>query len=147
MAFFIAATNAHEETGLRRLQVLLPVRDGRDAGASPGPFSLEDFLDLIRACKEKSVADRPIMNATADKKRAARSHPAQVITDQLGLTEQEAEDPRVHPPAPDGKRDGTAKGAGNPQGGRDCQPPDPESGSTGIVTDCKERGWGRWRSL
>ncbi|MEI7648620.1 MAG: hypothetical protein WCJ47_02790, partial [Methanomicrobiales archaeon] len=51
---------------------------------------LEDFLNLIRACKEKSVADRPIMNVPQTKNRVAASTTAQVITDQLGLTEQEA---------------------------------------------------------
>jgi hypothetical protein len=43
--------------------------------------------DLIRTCKEKSVADRPIMNAP----RAHRKHiaPAPSVIDQLGLDEQE----------------------------------------------------------
>jgi tetratricopeptide (TPR) repeat protein len=52
-------------------------------------IQLADFLELIRAGKEQSVADRPIMNADKAKKRAAATPPAPVIADHLGLTEQE----------------------------------------------------------
>jgi tetratricopeptide (TPR) repeat protein len=89
MAFLIAGTNAHEEqdyTGCKHYCL-----SGIDVmPAFTRAIRLEDFLDLIRACKEKSVADRPIMNVPPTKKRAASSPPAQVITDQLGLTDQEA---------------------------------------------------------
>ena len=61
--FFHHRIQCSGRDGLRGLQVLLPLRDGRDACAFPRRSSLEDFLQLIRACKEKSVADRPIMNA------------------------------------------------------------------------------------
>jgi len=50
---------------------------------------LVDFLNLMQATKEQSVADRPIMNAEKSKKRAAATPPAPVIADQLGLTETE----------------------------------------------------------
>jgi len=50
---------------------------------------LENYLQLIQVCKERSIADRPIMNAPQAKKRAAAVAPAQVITEQLGLSEQE----------------------------------------------------------
>jgi hypothetical protein len=50
---------------------------------------LEDYLQLIRACKEQSIADRPIMNEPRIKKRAPAVPPVQILTDQLGLTEQE----------------------------------------------------------
>jgi hypothetical protein len=46
-----------------------------------------DFLRLIRTCKEKSVADRPIMNAPQAHRRPAATAPS--LTDQLGLSEQE----------------------------------------------------------
>ncbi len=89
MAFFIAGTNAQEEQDFAGCKYYC--LSGMDVlPAHSRAIHLEDFLTLIRACKEKSVADRPIMNVPQTKKRAAASTPAQVITDQLGLTEQEA---------------------------------------------------------
>ncbi|MDO8873528.1 MAG: tetratricopeptide repeat protein [Methanoregula sp.] len=89
MAFFIAGTNAHEEQDYAGCKYYC--LSGMDVmPAHTRAISLEDFLSLIRTCKEKSVADRPIMNVPQVKKRAAASQPTQVITDQLGLTEQEA---------------------------------------------------------
>lgn len=89
MAFFIAGTNAHEEQDYAGCKY--HCLSGMDViPAHTRAIHLEDFLTLIRSCKEKSVADRPIMNVPQVKKRAAASQPAQVITDQLGLTEQEA---------------------------------------------------------
>jgi tetratricopeptide (TPR) repeat protein len=51
----------------------------------------EDFLQLIRACKERSIADRPIMNMPHAGKHPAAPPgvQAQEISDQLGLSEQE----------------------------------------------------------
>jgi len=89
MAFFIAGTNAHEEQDYAGCKYYC--LSGMDVmPAHTRAIQLEDFLALIRACKEKSVADRPIMNVPQVIKRAAASPPAQVVTDQLGLTEQEA---------------------------------------------------------
>ena len=89
MAFFIAGTNAHEKQDYAGCKYYC--LSGMDVvPAHTRAIHLEDFLNLIRSCKEKSVADRPIMNVPQVKKRAATSPPAQVITDQLGLTEQEA---------------------------------------------------------
>ena len=89
MAFFIAGTNAHEEQDYAGCKYYC--LSGMDVmPAHTRAIHLEDFLNLIRSCKEKSVADRPIMNVPQVKKRAAAGQPAQVITDQLGLTEQEA---------------------------------------------------------
>ena len=89
MAFFIAATNAHEKQDYAGCKYYC--LSGMDVmPAYTRAIHLEDFLNLIRSCKEKSVADRPIMNVHQVKKRAVTSPPAQVITDQLGLTEQEA---------------------------------------------------------
>ena len=87
--FFIAGTNAYEEQNYAGCKYYC--LSGMDVmPAHTRAIHLEDFLTLIRTCKEKSVADRPIMNVPHTKKRAAASAPAQVITDQLGLTEQEA---------------------------------------------------------
>ncbi|MDO9034423.1 MAG: tetratricopeptide repeat protein [Methanoregula sp.] len=87
--FFIAATNAHEEQDYCSCKYFC--LSGMDVmPAHTRAIHLEDFLNLIRTCKEKSVADRPIMNVPQAKKRAPASAPAQVITDQLGLTEHEA---------------------------------------------------------
>ena len=87
--FFIAGTNAHEEQNYAACKYYC--LSGMDVmPAHTRAIHLEDFLNLLRACKEKSVADRPIMNVPQVKKRAPASQPAQVITDQLGLTEQEA---------------------------------------------------------
>jgi len=47
----------------------------------------EDFLRLIRACKEKSVADRPIMNVPQAQRKTAAPGPS--VSDQLGLDERE----------------------------------------------------------
>jgi tetratricopeptide (TPR) repeat protein len=89
MAFFIAGTNAHEEQDYAGCKYYC--LSGMDVmPAHTRAIHLEDFLNLIRSCKEKSVADRPIMNVPQTKKRAAAAQPAHVITDQLGLTEQEA---------------------------------------------------------
>ena len=90
MTFFIAGTTAHEEEDYARCKYCC--LSGMDVmPAHTRTIHLEDFLTLIRSCKEKSVADRPIMNIPHAKKRAAASQPAKVITDQLGLTEQEAQ--------------------------------------------------------
>ncbi|PKL69929.1 MAG: hypothetical protein CVV30_00720 [Methanomicrobiales archaeon HGW-Methanomicrobiales-1] len=89
MTYFIAGTNAHEEQDYAGCKYCC--LSGMDVmPAHTRAIHLEDFLSLIRACKEKSAADRPIMNVPRVKKRAAAGPPAQVITDQLGLTEQEA---------------------------------------------------------
>jgi tetratricopeptide (TPR) repeat protein len=89
MAFFIAATNAQKEqdyTGCKYFCLC-----GMDVmPAHTRMIQLEDFLTLIRECKERSVADRPIMNVPQARKRVAATPPAQVLFDQLGLTGQEA---------------------------------------------------------
>jgi tetratricopeptide (TPR) repeat protein len=88
MAFFIAGTNAHEEQNYAGCKYYC--LSGMDVmPAHTRVIYLEDFLNLLRACKERAVADRPILNLPQVKKRAAAGPPAQVITDQLGLTEQE----------------------------------------------------------
>ncbi|MDD1695784.1 MAG: hypothetical protein LUQ54_02690 [Methanoregula sp.] len=88
IAFFIAAANAHEEMDYAGCKYyclcgidVMPVHTRA--------IRLDDYLQLIKACKERSIADRPIMNAPLTKKRSVVVPKSQVITDQLGLTEQE----------------------------------------------------------
>ena len=87
-AFFIAATNAQEEMDYAGCKYYCLC--GIDVmPAHTRAIGLEDYLQLIRACKERSIADRPIMNAPQTKKRSIAIPKSQVITDQLGLSEQE----------------------------------------------------------
>ena len=88
IAFFIAATNAQEEMDYAGCKYYCLC--GIDVmPAHTRAIKLEDYLQLIRACKERSIADRPIMNAPQTKKRSVAVPKSQDISDQLGLTEQE----------------------------------------------------------
>jgi Flp pilus assembly protein TadD len=88
IAFFIAASNAQEEMDYAGCKYYCLC--GIDVmPAHTRTISFEDYLQLIRACKERSIADRPIMNAPQTKKRSVAVPKSQVITDQLGLSEQE----------------------------------------------------------
>jgi hypothetical protein len=88
IAFFIVATNAQEETDYAGCKYYCLC--GIDVmPAHTRAIRLEDYLQQIRACKERSIADRPIMNAPQTKKRSVAVPKSQVITDQLGLSEQE----------------------------------------------------------
>jgi tetratricopeptide (TPR) repeat protein len=88
IAFFITATNAQEEMDYAGCKYYCLC--GVDVmPAHSRAIRLEDYLQLIRACKEGSIADRPIMNAPQTKKRTGTVPPVKIITDQLGLSEQE----------------------------------------------------------
>jgi tetratricopeptide (TPR) repeat protein len=88
IAFFIAATNAQEETDYAGCKYYCLC--GIDVmPAHTRAIRLEDYLQLIRACKERSIADRLIMNAPQTKKRSVAVPKSPVIGDQLGLSEQE----------------------------------------------------------
>jgi tetratricopeptide (TPR) repeat protein len=88
IAFFITATNAQEEMDYAGCKYYCLC--GVDVmPAHSRAIGLEDYLQLIRACKERSIADRPIMNAPQTKKRTVTVPPVKIITDQLGLSEQE----------------------------------------------------------
>jgi Flp pilus assembly protein TadD len=88
IAYFIAATNAQEDMDYAGCKYFCLC--GVDVmPAHSRAIRLEDYLQLIRACKERSIADRPIMNAPETKKRTVSVPPVKVITDQLGLSEQE----------------------------------------------------------
>jgi tetratricopeptide (TPR) repeat protein len=88
ITYFITATNAQEEMDYAGCKYYCLC--GVDVmPAHSRAIRLEDYLQLIRACKERSIADRPIMNAPQTRKRTATVPPVKVITDQLGLSEQE----------------------------------------------------------
>ncbi|MFA4861548.1 tetratricopeptide repeat protein [Methanoregula sp.] len=88
IAFFIMATNALEEADYAGCKYCCLC--GMDVMPHHSrTIQLEDYLRLIRTCKEQSVADRPIMHSALAKKRTQKIPQAQVITDQLGLSEQE----------------------------------------------------------
>jgi tetratricopeptide (TPR) repeat protein len=88
IAYFITATSAQEEMNYADCKYYCLC--GVDVmPAHSRAIRLEDYLQLIRGCKERSIADRPIMNATETKKRAVPVPPVKVINDQLGLSEQE----------------------------------------------------------
>jgi hypothetical protein len=50
---------------------------------------LEDFLALVKSCKDRSIADRPIMDLPPVKRRGAQVPVALQIRDELNLDEQE----------------------------------------------------------
>ncbi|MDD1692879.1 MAG: hypothetical protein LUQ05_06825 [Methanoregula sp.] len=88
IAYFITATSAQEEMDYAGCKYYCLC--GVDVmPAHSCAIGLEDYLQLIRACKERSVADRPIMHAPQTKKRTVTVPPVKIITDQLGLSEQE----------------------------------------------------------
>ena len=87
-AFFIAATNAQEERDYASCKYYCLC--GIDVTpAYSRTIRLENYLQLVQACKENAIADRPIMNVPQTKKRAVAVAPAQMITERLGLSEQE----------------------------------------------------------
>ena len=86
MAFFITASNALEETDYPGCKYYCLC--GMDVmPAHTTLIQSEDFLCLIRICKEKSVADRPIMNDVPAHRKSRATAPS--VMDQLGLDEQE----------------------------------------------------------
>jgi tetratricopeptide (TPR) repeat protein len=88
VAFFMSAANAQEEADYAGCKYYCLC--GIDVmPAHARTIRLDDYLRLIRECKDQSIADRPIMNAPQTKKRGIAAPPVKVITDQLGLTEQE----------------------------------------------------------
>jgi tetratricopeptide (TPR) repeat protein len=88
VSFFVAAENAlleGDHSGCKYYCL-----SGIDViPAHARTIRLEDYLQLVRACKELSIADRLVMHISTIKKPAQRAQPVQQITDQLLLTEQE----------------------------------------------------------
>ena len=108
IVFFIAATNALEETDYAQCKYyclcgmdVMPAR-ARD-------IRLENYLHLIRTCKEQSVADHPIMHTTLQgETRELTESQVQAVFDQLGLSDQEQKIIGFLRFAPEGERDGSA---------------------------------------
>lgn len=88
IALLIAARHALEETDyagckrycLRGIDVL-PVH--------AKAIQLDDFLTLIRSCKDRSIADRPVMDTPHQKRRTPQVPVTQQIRNELDLDEQE----------------------------------------------------------
>jgi tetratricopeptide (TPR) repeat protein len=88
VAFLVAAEHALREGDYSGCKYYCLV--GIDAiPAHALTVRLEDYLRLVRACKEQSIADRQVLHARAVKKPKSRAEPVQQITDRLALTEQE----------------------------------------------------------
>ncbi len=89
-AFIIVAQNALDESEYAECKYYCLC--GLDVLPSHASALIGDrFLPLIRACKEESIADRPIMHAPARAmtRMAAAVPPAKAIADQLQLSEPE----------------------------------------------------------
>jgi len=90
LSFFIAAANALEEGDFAACKYYCLC--GMDVIPTHTKIiRLEDYLGLIRTCKEKTIADRPIMHAPGVKARAApvTIDTGRQVHDQLDLTGQE----------------------------------------------------------
>jgi tetratricopeptide (TPR) repeat protein len=90
MAYFITASNALEEMDFAGCKYLC--LSGMDILPAPSrTLRLEDFLTLVRACKERSVADRPALHSRPQKKKKEAVPRAEALIQKLGLTEPEQE--------------------------------------------------------
>ena len=88
IAFFIAASNALEKTDYGGCKYFC--LSGIDVmPAHTQAIRLEDYLALVRKCKESSLTDCPVMHDRPVQERQEAAPPAQAMCDQLGLTEQE----------------------------------------------------------
>ncbi|MEN6443500.1 MAG: hypothetical protein ABFC71_07105 [Methanoregula sp.] len=88
VAFFIAAQRALEEADYAECKYYslcgMDVLPAQATGCQ-----LEDFLGLIRTCKDQSIAERPVMQAAPIKKRVTTAHPVPVLAQQVELSDQE----------------------------------------------------------
>jgi hypothetical protein len=88
IAFSLAAANAMEEAdyavckyyALCGLDVM-PVQ--------ARAIQLEDFLRIIRDCKDRSIADRPVIHEQRVRSHTGAVPTEKVLSDQLGLTQEE----------------------------------------------------------
>ena len=88
IVFIIAAANALEETDYAQCKYYCLC--GMDVmPAHARDISLENYLQLIRTCKEQSVADHPIMHTPQEETREFTGPQAEAVFDQLGLSDQE----------------------------------------------------------
>jgi Flp pilus assembly protein TadD len=88
MAYFITATNALEDMDFTGCKYLCLA--GMDILPVPSrALRLEDYLQLMRNCKERSIADRPVINAKPVTKKAETVPASVKLVEQLGLSETE----------------------------------------------------------
>ena len=88
VSLFIAAENALNEDDYSGCKYYCLT--GLDViPAHSRAIRLEDYVQLVRAAKERSIADRRVMHTPPVKKRTPAAEPVQQIADQLSLTEQE----------------------------------------------------------
>jgi tetratricopeptide (TPR) repeat protein len=87
-SFFIAAANALGEGDFAGCKYYCLY--GMDVmPTNTESVNLGDFLQLIMSCKERSVAERPIMHTRPTGERVSAVSPVTAITEQLELSEQE----------------------------------------------------------
>jgi tetratricopeptide (TPR) repeat protein len=88
IAFFLAAANTLEEADYAGCKYYCLC--GMDVlPAQTRAIHLEDYLRIIRDCKERSIADRPVMREQPLHHRQAPIPTEKAISDQLGLTQEE----------------------------------------------------------
>jgi len=88
IAFFLSASNALEAADYPGCKFLC--LSGIDVmPAHAGAIRLEDYLDLLRRCKELALADSPVLQdrPVAEKRAAVPAH--EPVTERLDLSEQE----------------------------------------------------------
>jgi len=88
IAFFLSASNALEEADFPGCKYLCLC--GMDVmPAHSKAIRLEDFLALVRHCKEQALADRPVIHDRPLQERPAATPPGESVAEKLGLSEQE----------------------------------------------------------
>jgi tetratricopeptide (TPR) repeat protein len=88
IAFFLAATNALEEADYAGCKYYCLC--GMDVmPAQTRAIQLEDYLRIIRDCKERSIADRPVMREQPARNGQAPVPAENVFSDLPGLTPEE----------------------------------------------------------
>jgi len=88
VTLFIAARHALEDMDFADCKRLC-LRGIDVLPAHTRAIQLEDYLNLIKSCKDKAIADRPIMDLPLLKRRAVQAPSARQIWEDLDLDEQE----------------------------------------------------------
>jgi tetratricopeptide (TPR) repeat protein len=88
IAFYLAASNALEKADYAGCKYYSLC--GMDVmPAQTRAIQLEDYLRIIRDCKERSIADRPVMHEHPVHPEPAPETTAKTLSDRLGLTQEE----------------------------------------------------------
>jgi hypothetical protein len=88
IAFFHSASNALEEADYPACKYLC-LRGMDVMPAHPEAIQLEDYLALVRRCKEQSLADIPVLPGRPPADKPAAAPADDTILDRLDLSEQE----------------------------------------------------------